>query len=71
VFALALLVWGFPARHGYSFTVLYSAESVTSLLHAPDVALTSAGEWLSIGLRLLGPLFFGLMILSLRGRVHR
>lgn len=71
VFALALLVWGFPARHGYSFAVLYSAESVTSLLHAPDVALTSAGEWLSIGLRLLGPLFFGLMILSLRGRVHR
>jgi len=71
LFSLALLAWGFPHAHSYSDAILYSAQSVTSLLHAPTVTLTVAGEWLSIGLRLLGPLFFGLMLVSLRGRVRR
>jgi uncharacterized protein YjbI with pentapeptide repeats len=71
LFSLMLLSWGFPQARSYSFAVLYSAESVTSLLHAPTISLTTAGEWLSIGLRLLGPLFFGLMLISLRGRVRR
>jgi hypothetical protein len=57
LFSLALLAWGFPHAHSYTYAVLYSAQSVTSLLRAPTVALTAAGEWLSIGLRLLGPLF--------------
>lgn len=71
LFSLTLLAWGFPQTHGYTYAVLYSAQSVTSLLHAPTVTLTAAGEWLSIGLRLLGPLFFGLILVSLRGRVRR
>jgi pentapeptide repeat protein len=71
LFSLALLAWGFPHSHSYSYALLYSAQSVTSLLRAPTVSLTAAGEWLSIGLRLLGPLFFGLILLSLRGRVRR
>jgi hypothetical protein len=71
LFSLALLAWGFPQTQSYTYAVLYSAQSVTSLLRAPTVALTTAGEWLSIGLRLLGPLFFGLILVSLRGRVRR
>lgn len=71
LFSLALVVWGFPHTQSYSDAVLYSAQSVTSLLRAPTVTLTAAGQWLSIGLRLLGPLFFGLILVSLRGRVRR
>jgi uncharacterized protein YjbI with pentapeptide repeats len=71
LFSVGLLAWGFPQSHNYAFALLYGAQSVTSLLRAPTVPLTAAGEWLSIGLRLLGPLFFGLMLVSLRSRVRR
>ena len=55
----------------YIESVLFSTESTTSLLRAPEQSLTHVGEALAIALRLVGPLFFGLMILSLRGRVKR
>ncbi|MEA2441859.1 MAG: hypothetical protein QOH76_3283, partial [Thermoleophilaceae bacterium] len=50
---------------------LFSLESTTSLLRGPDRALTGLGETLWIVLRLLGPAFFGLALLSLRGRIKR
>lgn len=46
-------------------------QSTTSFLRAPDVTLTLPGQVIQIALRLLGPLFFGLALLSLRGRVKR
>jgi uncharacterized protein YjbI with pentapeptide repeats len=49
----------------------FSAESTVSLLRAPDRALTLPGRWAQMILRILGPVLFGLAVLSLRGRVRR
>jgi hypothetical protein len=66
-----LYAWGFPSQRSFLDALTFSAESTTSLFHPPERELTLAGEWLQIGLRLLGPFFFGLALLSLRGRVKR
>jgi uncharacterized protein YjbI with pentapeptide repeats len=50
---------------------IFSVESAINLLRPPAAELTTAGELTQIGLRLLGPLFLALMILSLRSRVKR
>jgi uncharacterized protein YjbI with pentapeptide repeats len=75
VFAWGLEAWGFDPAPGFGKSLLYSAESTTSLFRPPSVpkgsTLTDAGHVLQIGLRLLGPLFFGLALLALRGRVKR
>jgi hypothetical protein len=55
----------------YLDALAYSLESTTSLLRPPDQALTRPGRWVQIVLRLVGPLLFGLIILSLRGRIKR
>jgi hypothetical protein len=70
-FADAISVWGFPRHRSYFDALLYSAQCVTSLLRAPTAQLSPVGEWLSIALRLSGPLLFGLVLVSLRGRVRR
>jgi uncharacterized protein YjbI with pentapeptide repeats len=71
----ALLYWfGFSPRPSFSQATLLSAESSSSLLRplqTPAYTLTSGGEVVDIALRLLGPLFLGLFLLSLRGRVKR
>jgi uncharacterized protein YjbI with pentapeptide repeats len=54
-----------PAAFGYS------AEVATSLLRGPQHPVTAIGEWTQAVLRWLGPLLFGLALLSLRGRVKR
>jgi hypothetical protein len=52
--------------------LLFSTQAITALLRGPDPrALTTVGEWLSIALRLVGPVLFGLAVLSVRGRVKR
>jgi hypothetical protein len=52
--------------------LLFAAESSISLLRAPESGiLTDGGNVVQIVLRLAGPLFFGLALLSLRGRVKR
>ncbi len=71
VFAALLYGWGFTSERSFLDAVTFSAESTTSLLRASERSLTLVGEWLQIGLRLLGPLFFGLALLSMRGRVKR
>jgi uncharacterized protein YjbI with pentapeptide repeats len=74
VFA-GLLYWiGFEPRQDFTRALLFSAESTSNLFRTPETpkfALTEWGEAMQIPLRLLGPLFFGLTILSLRGRVKR
>jgi hypothetical protein len=49
----------------------FSAESTVSLLRPPDRSLTLPGRWTQMALRVLGPVLFGLIVLSLRGRVKR
>jgi hypothetical protein len=49
----------------------FSAESTVSVLRGPDRALTLPGRWTQMSLRVLGPVLFGLAVLSLRGRVRR
>jgi uncharacterized protein YjbI with pentapeptide repeats len=71
VFAALLYVWGFDSDESFIRSLTFSLESTTSLFRAPERELTIPGEWLQMGLRLLGPLFFGLALLSLRGRVRR
>ena len=51
--------------------LLFAVESSISLFRPPEAALTPAGHVIQIVLRLAGPLFFGLALLALRGRVKR
>jgi uncharacterized protein YjbI with pentapeptide repeats len=69
--AILLAAFGFPRVKSFGDALIFSLESSVSLLRAPSEPLTSAGELITIGLRLLGPLFFGLALLALRGRVKR
>jgi hypothetical protein len=74
VFALLFDWWGFRPDRGFGRTLLFSIESTSSLFRVPQTegfALAAGGEVLQVVLRLLGPLFFGLALLSLRGRVKR
>jgi uncharacterized protein YjbI with pentapeptide repeats len=71
VFAFLFDAWGFEQQVSLGTAFLFSLESTTSLLRGPDRALTGLGETLWIVLRLLGPAFFGLALLSLRGRIKR
>ncbi len=70
-FAAGLDAWGFKTRATWIEALLYSANSTISLLRAPVRDLTVSGQVMDIALRLLGPLFFGLFLLALRGRVKR
>jgi hypothetical protein len=74
LFAFLLDWWGFRPDRGFGRTVLFSIESTSSLFRVPEtkgVVLTAGGEVLQVVLRLLGPLFLGLALLSLRGRIKR
>jgi uncharacterized protein YjbI with pentapeptide repeats len=74
VFAFLFGWWGFRPDQSLGRGLLFSMESTSSLFRVPetkDFALTAGGEVLQVILRLLGPLFFGLALLSLRGRVKR
>jgi uncharacterized protein YjbI with pentapeptide repeats len=74
-FAVGFAAWGFAPDQGFGESLLFSAESSSSLLRAPSMPdgakLKDVGHILQLGLRLLGPLFFGLALLALRGRVKR
>jgi hypothetical protein len=72
--AMLLSTAGFhagTAYHGYFRSALFATEASISLLRPPTVSLTFGGQIAEIVLRLAGPLFFGLMLLSLRGRIKR
>jgi hypothetical protein len=71
--AALLSAWGFQPEYdeGFVGALLYSLQSTTALLRAPEAQLTYTGQVIQIVVRLLGPLFFGLALLSLRNRVKR
>lgn len=57
---------------GWAAAFDHSIDSATSLLRATQPRpVTPIGQGLEIGLRILGPLLIGLVILSVRGRVKR
>jgi hypothetical protein len=73
--AVALSRWGLHPGgpyHGYGRSLLLALDSSISVLRAPTtVGLSAGGQITEIILRLAGPLFFGLALLSVRGRVKR
>jgi uncharacterized protein YjbI with pentapeptide repeats len=70
--AIPLYLWDFrPKDRSYGHALLFSLESSISLLRAPEAMLTDGSEVIQLLLRLAGPLFFGLALLALRGRVKR
>jgi hypothetical protein len=73
--AYGLDSFGFSKEVGYGDSLLFSAESTSSLFRAPKppdgATLTDGGHVVHMLLRLLGPLFFGLALLAVRGRVKR
>jgi Pentapeptide repeats (9 copies) len=69
--ALLLAHGGFVGRGPAGGSLAFALESTISLLRAPTARLTAYGEYVQIALRLLGPLFVGLALLALRGRVKR
>lgn len=71
LFAVLFMWVGFSGPVSPWRAALVSAESATALFRTPDDGLSEAGQWLQVALRLLGPLFFGLALVSLRGRVKR
>jgi len=74
VFAFLFHWVGVTPRVGFIRALLFSAESTSNLFRVPELkgsSLTETGEALQMALRLLGPLFLGLALLSLRGRVRR
>lgn len=71
-FGAALLDWfGFHRQITYGRSLLFALESSISLLRPPDTSLSAGGQMIQIGLRLSGPLLFGLAALALRARVRR
>jgi uncharacterized protein YjbI with pentapeptide repeats len=68
-FAVALYMFGLKSQD-VGTALLQSVEGAT-LRSGDRKLLTPEGQGLQVALRLLGPLFFGLTLLALRGRVKR
>jgi uncharacterized protein YjbI with pentapeptide repeats len=68
-FAVLLFLFGLKTPD-FGTALLQSAEGAT-LRSGDQELLTGVGKGLQLALRLLGPVFFGLAVLSLRGRVQR
>jgi len=72
--AVPLALWGFRPHRPFGRALLFALQSSISLLRAPTSQPgheTASGQLIEIFLRLAGPLFFGLALLALRGRVKR
>jgi uncharacterized protein YjbI with pentapeptide repeats len=72
VFALGFTAFGFAVQRNLGDALIYSfgasARVATKFDHVP---LTAGGSILAIVLGIVGPLLFGLALLSVRGRVQR
>jgi hypothetical protein len=69
--AILLSQWGIKPSAPYGHAVLFAAKSSISLLRVPQATLSASGQAVEMLLRVAGPLFFGLAILSLRSHVKR
>jgi hypothetical protein len=70
-FAALLDFWGFVRPVPFPRSLIYAAAYAVSLTDTNKLDLTAPGEVFQICLRLLGPLFLGLILLSIRGRITR
>jgi Pentapeptide repeats (9 copies) len=72
---VALVRWGISPTPSLSRGALFAAESTSSLIrpaHLPSpYELGETGELIQLGLRVIGPILFGLFLLALRARVKR
>jgi hypothetical protein len=59
------------ADTSFGGALVYGARTAIGLVQTPQPPLTRWGEVLQILLRILAPVFLGLAILSIRGRVKR
>jgi uncharacterized protein YjbI with pentapeptide repeats len=71
VFAALLRSFGFANTHSYGQLLIYSVGTSARIETGPADQLTTAGEALHIALGIVGPLLYGLTLLSIRGRVKR
>jgi hypothetical protein len=71
LFAILFSLWGIEGDASLGEALIFSVQSTASLFRAPMEDLSAVGKLLEVALRLLGPLFLGLALLSLRGRVKR
>ena len=69
--AALLYVCGFVRPIPFSRALIYASAYAVGLSDANKLDLSAAGEAFQIGLRLLGPLFLGLILLSIKGRITR
>jgi uncharacterized protein YjbI with pentapeptide repeats len=69
--ALSLCLWGFHSHRDFGRAVLFALQSTTSLLHPPGAQLRPPGEVVDVLVRIGGPVFLGLAILSLRSSIKR
>ncbi|GAA1412291.1 hypothetical protein [Catellatospora coxensis] len=67
----ALSRWGFQTPTGYADSLRYTLRAASTLLRGSDVALTPAGDWIELVLRLIAPLLLALGLLAIRERVRR
>jgi uncharacterized protein YjbI with pentapeptide repeats len=71
LFSLIFWAFGFADRRPYIDALVFTTADSSSLFRAPASGLNLFGTVLELGLRLLGPLFIGLALLSVRGRIKR
>jgi hypothetical protein len=72
VFALGFTAFGFAGHRSFADALIYSFGASARVATKTDNApLTSSSSILAILLGIIGPLLFGLALLSVRGRVQR
>ncbi len=73
VFALGFTAFGFAGHRSFADALIYSFGASARVATKTDNAplTTSSSSILAILLGIIGPLLFGLALLSVRGRVQR
>ena len=67
-----LLAMGPGLEKGNTIDALaYAARSVLPLPNSESITATTTGDALQVGLRVLGPVLIGLVVLGLRAQVKR
>ena len=71
LFTALILLFGLQPDHRHFSDALLQSIEGAAFRTADRSVLNEAGRYLQVALRILGPLFLGLALLSLRGRVKR
>jgi hypothetical protein len=71
VLVFAALLYTFGLKSPDVGTALLQSIAGATLRAGDNKLVTASGQALMLAIRLLGPLFFGLTLVSLRGRIQR